>query len=369
MNTLPDSALAAVFAAAGQPLELQSLPMPVLREGEALARVTCCTVCGSDLHTYQGHRSTPVPTVLGHEILGEIVALGPGEPVIDHSGRPLEIGERVTWSIAASCGRCFFCTHGIPQKCERLFKYGHEAITPDHPLSGGLAEYCHLAPGTAVVRAPADLPDAVACPANCATATVAAALRTGGGCRDEAVLVQGVGMLGLTACAMARAQGAYEVIACDVDAARLAAAERFGATRCVLADDADALKGAVAAATDGRGVDLALELSGAAAAMEAGLDLLRIGGRYVLVGAVFPGPAVAVSPESVIRRLLSIHGLHNYTPADLAKAVAFLADNHARYPFADLVAETFPLSEADAAFQHAIQGRAHRVAVRPSGVV
>ena len=360
--------LAAVFNAPNAPLEMRTFPLPGLGPGEVLVRVTCCTVCGSDLHTYTGRRSTPTPTILGHEILGEVAALGPGDPVRDVDARPLTVGDRVTWSIAASCGACFFCTHGIPQKCERLFKYGHQAITPEHPLSGGLAEYCHLAPGTAVVRAPADLPDAVACPANCATATVAAALRTGGDCRDEAVLVQGAGMLGLTACAMARAQGAYEVIACDVDAARLAAAERFGATRYVLADDADALKGAVAAATDGRGVDLALELSGAAVAMEAGLDLLRIGGRYVLVGAVFPGPAVAVSPESVIRRLLSIHGLHNYTPADLARAVAFLADNHARYPFAELVAETFPLSEANAAFQHAIQGRAHRVAVRPSAL-
>ena len=362
-------ALAAVFNAANAPFEMRTFPLPELGPGEVLVRVTCCTVCGSDLHTYTGRRGTPMPTILGHEILGEVAALGPGDPVCDVDGRPLTVGDRVTWSIAASCGRCFFCTHGIPQKCERLFKYGHEAITPDHPLSGGLAEYCHLAPGTAVVRAPTDLPDAVACPANCATATVAAALRTGGGCRDEAVLVQGAGMLGLTACAMARARGAREVIACDLDTARLAAAERFGATRCVIADDADALKAAVDTATDGRGVDLALELSGAAAAMEAGLDLLRIGGRYVLVGAVFPGPDIAVSPESVIRRLLSIHGLHNYTPADLAKAVAFLADNHARYPFAELVAETFPLSEADAAFQHAVQGRAHRVAVRPSALM
>lgn len=367
MDTLPDRALAAVFAAAGEPLELQALPMPELREGEALARVICCTVCGSDLHTYQGHRSTPVPTVLGHEILGEVAALGPGEPVLDLRGRPLEVGERITWSIAASCGRCFFCTHGIPQKCVHLLKYGHEAIRADYQLSGGLAEYCHLARGTAVSPVPEAVPDEAACPANCATATVAGAFRVGGGCDDAVVLVQGCGMLGLTACAMAKARGAREIIACDVDPARLELASRFGASRCVaVADTDEALTLATREVTDGRGVDLALELSGAAAAMQMGLKLLRIGGHYVLVGAVFPSSPLALDPEAVIRRLLNIHGLHNYTPADLADAVAFLAQHHARYPFAELVADSFPLAEADRAFQHAIETRALRVAVRPT---
>ncbi len=102
--------------------------------------------------------------------------------------------------------------------------------------------------------------------------------------------------------------------------------------------------------------------------MQMGLKLLRIGGHYVLVGAVFPSSPLALDPEAVIRRLLNIHGLHNYTPADLADAVAFLAQHHARYPFAELVTDSFPLAEADRAFQHAIETRALRVAVRPRRV-
>ena len=81
----------------------------------------------------------------------------------------------------------------LPQKCEQLFKYGHERITPAHPLSGGLAEFCHLALGTPILPVPDALPDLVACPVNCATATVAAALRAAGGCRGRSVLVQGAG--------------------------------------------------------------------------------------------------------------------------------------------------------------------------------
>jgi putative phosphonate catabolism associated alcohol dehydrogenase len=363
-----DTCLAAVFAEAGKPLELQQLPLPDLGEGEALVRVTCCTVCGSDLHTYEGRRSTPMPTILGHEILGEIAVLGPGEPVRDFSGRALCVGDRVTWSIAASCGACFFCTHGLPQKCEHLLKYGHERIRPEYALSGGLAEHCHLAKGTAILRVPDVLPDVVACPANCATATVAAAFRLGGGCADETVLVQGAGMLGLTACAMARSDGAREVIVCDVDEDRLQLASQFGATRCVrIGEDGKEVAAAVEEATSGRGVDLAIELSGAPSAVEAGLELLRIGGRYVLVGSVFPQRAVSIAAESVVRRLLTIRGLHNYTPADLDRAIAFLSANHERFPFRGLVSDTFPLVEAQRAFTHAIAARVLRVAVCPGG--
>ncbi|MCH8892175.1 MAG: alcohol dehydrogenase catalytic domain-containing protein [Chloroflexi bacterium] len=162
------SARAMVFEAPGQPLELRQFDLPELKPGEILAKVRMTTLCGSDLHTFQGDRGTPTPTILGHEILGTVAELPSGEPITDAFNQPLSIGDRITWSVAVHCGDCFFCRHNLPQKCEQLFKYGHEAIDPIHPLSGGLAEYCHLAPGTAIVRVPEVLPDQVACPANCA---------------------------------------------------------------------------------------------------------------------------------------------------------------------------------------------------------
>jgi alcohol dehydrogenase len=355
-----------VFESPSRPLEMREFPLPTLAAGEMLVAVGCSTLCGSDLHTFGGRRETPCPTILGHEIIGRLAELPAGDPPLDLSGRPLAVGDRITWSVAASCGNCFYCDHGLPQKCERLFKYGHERIDKRHPLSGGLADHCHLAPGTAVVRVPDELPDEVACPANCATATVAAALRAAGECRDSAVLIQGAGMLGLTAAAMSRRRGAREVIVADPDATRFERADRFGATRTVhLRGDSSELTDVVAAATAGRGVDAALGLSGNPAAVEAGLPLLRTGGHYVLVGAVFPNRDVALPAELVVRRLLRIEGVHNYTPADLLTAVRFLAETHSRYPFAELVAARFSLADAGAAFQHAITTKAPRVAVVP----
>ncbi len=360
------TAHAVLFHGTGQALEHVEVPLPQLETGEVLIKVSCSTLCGSDVHTYCGHRSTPCPTILGHEILGNVAGLPQGEPVADHAGNPLQIGDRVTWGIAASCGTCFSCRNGLPQKCESLFKYGHERFTEQHPLSGGLAESCHLAAGTPIFRVPAALSDAVACPANCATATIAAALRYAGDCRDRSILIQGAGMLGLTAAAMARYRGAAEVIVTDVVAERLQRALDFGATRVAPAcAEPDQLQETVSAATAGRGVDIAIDVSGAPAAMQQGVERLRTGGRAIWVGAVFPTPPVSLIPEQIVRKLITIQGVHNYIPEDLAAALKFLEACHDKYPFEQLVGTPYALAEAEVAFATAQSGSAFRVMLQP----
>src|SRR5678816_2315596 len=118
-------ARAALFHGPNRPLELARFERVPLRDVEICVRVTACTLCGSDLHTHAGRRSEPTPTVLGHEIVGRIEAFGPNAPRRDYRGEDLSIGDRVSWSIAASCDNCFFCDDGLPQKCASLFKYGH----------------------------------------------------------------------------------------------------------------------------------------------------------------------------------------------------------------------------------------------------
>jgi alcohol dehydrogenase len=357
---------AALFHAAGAPFELTTFPLPNLGPGEVLVRVECCTVCGSDLHTFSGDRSTAVPTVLGHEIIGRIIDLR--APTADSPSlfqtQSLNVGDRVTWSIAASCGTCFYCLRKWPQKCETLFKYGHERAGADHPLSGGLAEYCHLKSGTAVYPVPEQLSDRVACPANCATATIAGALRTAGDLGDQIVLIQGAGLLGLTAAAMACTQGAKAVIVTDVAQIPLQRATRFGATHPVsVAEGNGLLRETVSKTSSGRGVDVAIDVSGANRAVVSAIEHLRIGGRLILVGSVSPAPPIEIAAETIVRRCLTIRGLHNYRPEDLAAALDFLAKHHASYPFEELVAQTFPLSDVDAAFRYALDARPPRVAI------
>jgi putative phosphonate catabolism associated alcohol dehydrogenase len=356
------TSLAAVFDGAANQLELRRFATPAPQQGEIVARVLGCTLCGSDLHTVAGRRTVATPTVLGHEIVGSITAIGDGVPACDVGGEALRVGDRVTWAIVASCGQCFLCQRGLPQKCLRAVKYGHEALRPGRELLGGLAEHCLLVPGTALVRIPDDLSLEVACPASCATATIAAALEAAGDVRDRCVLVLGAGMLGLTAAAMARVAGAGAVICVDVDETRRSRAKQFGATRVAAPAELDAV---VREGSGGHGVDVVLELSGATAALEAAWPLARLGATFVLVGAVYPGAPMSWPVEQIVRRNLTLRGVHNYEPRHLATAVKFLREQQRSFPFAELVTAWFPLSDVQTAFARAREAGHWRVGVRP----
>jgi alcohol dehydrogenase len=335
------TATALLFDGPGRPLRAEHLPVPDPGPGEAVVRVRLCTLCGSDLHTFFGRRAEPTPVVLGHEIVGEVERVHPDHPLHDLTGEPLRVGDRITWGVCGSCGGCFHCTHGLPQKCDTLFKYGKRP----GGLYGGLATHVHLLPGTSVVQLPDGLPDEAAAPAMCATATAAACLRAAG--PVETLLVTGAGLLGLSACALATAAG-VRVVVCDRDDGRVAAARRFGAS--------DGWPGRI---------DAAVEMSGATDPTRFALAQVRTGGTLVLAGAVTPTDPLTIEPEHLVRRCLTITGVHNYAPQDLQTAVRFLAEHHTRFPFADLVSKTFPLADAEGAFHHAEQERPIRVGVRP----
>jgi len=325
----------------GKPLRAEAFELPTPGPGEAVVRITLCTLCGSDLHTYSGRREEPTPVVLGHEMVGVVDRVNEAEPLKDVHGEPLQIGDRITWSVIGACGRCFCCTHDLPQKCDTLFKYGKKTGGP----FGGLSTHCHLLPGTAAVKLPADVPDEAAAPLMCATATAAACLRAAG--PIATLLVTGAGLLGLSACAMATAAG-VRVVVCDRDDGRLALSHRFGAT-------------------DGwpERVDAVFEMSGAADPTKFALGQVRTGGTLVLAGSVLPTPPIELHPEEVVRRCLRIVGVHNYTPADLLTAVRFMADHHRRFPFAEMVSKVFPLEQAEDAFVFAEREKPIRVGVRP----
>lgn len=353
---------ACVFTGVGQPLETRYYPPPVLAPGEVLVRIRCCTLCGSDLHSYFGRRSTPSPSVLGHEIMG--LVLETGGNVADHSGSRLEPGDRVSWSVMASCGECSRCRGGLPQKCRSLLKYGHEQLDESAPFAGGLADLCHLRPGTTICRVSDRISDGVSALANCAGATAAAAMRLAGPLENRFVLIQGAGTLGLLACAMASEGGARSILVVDPTPARLDLAKRFGATATATIGEA-ALADVVRSAGGEEGVDVALEMSGAPEAFESGVPALALGGVYVLVGGALPSRPAGIAMERLVRNLITIRGLHNYWPQDLDHALQFLDRTSGVFPYDNLVGERYELAEASEAFLAGAAGRFCRVAVVP----
>jgi alcohol dehydrogenase len=355
-------ALAAIFSGHGHPFDLREFPIPAPAKGEILVDVSCSTICGSDLHTWHGRRQEPTPCILGHEIVGRITSFGPGAPRIDLRGEPLNEGDRITWTLAASCGHCFFCRRGLPQKCEHLFKYGHSSIAPGREFSGGFAECCILTPGTGIVKLPESLSDAMAAPANCAVATVAAAFRLAGPIDGTTVAILGCGVLGLTAAAMARTLGAAEVIACDLDPHRANPATRFGAGH--FCQPANLITDSQAR-THGRGADVTMEFSGSSAAVANAFAATRTGGVSVIAGTTTPGGSITIDPNELVRRMLNIRGLHNYAPEDLVSAVDFLSTSATTFPFHSLGGDGFPLPEITRAFESATSSPGRRVSITP----
>ena len=349
----PSTCLAAVFHDAARPLQLQHLAVPLPRSGEAVIRVDLCTVCGSDLHTITGRRQEATPTIPGHEVIGTVVRVGDPAP-LSLDGSALQPGDRVSWSVCVCCQNCERCRSGLTQKCLSVTKYGHELAEGHHSLSGGLAEYLLLRANSAVLRVDPLLPDEVACPANCATATVAAAIRIAGVIEGRRVAIIGAGLLGLTAAAMAIHHKAASVQILDRDPKRLQQAARF----CPQVQATDSEQGPADA-------DVILECSGAHAAIEQALAALAVGGTLVLVGSVMPTPPVALHPEQIVRRCLTIRGIHNYTADDLLAAHRFLMAEHGRFDFGQLVQRIFSLQDINEAIRWALAEQPLRIGIRP----
>jgi len=352
----------AVFLGFGKRLEIRQIPLPDLNANEILIRNEMTTLCRSDLNTYSGKRVEPTPTILGHEVIGRVARLGPGSPQVDLRGETLKVGDRVTWAIFASDPCSEMSRRGMPQKSADRFKYGHELLTDQCILHGGLSEHTILRPNTPIIKVNENVPIAVAATVNCAMATVAGALRLAGEIQDKKVLVSGAGMLGVIACAMAGRAGASKIGVMDVDPNRLEIAQKFGAS-CVIQvlGEGDKLQSPELEKMER--VDVVIEVSGAAWAMEKTIERLEIGGVAVWIGAVHPGRLVELSAEHVVRNLITIRGLHNYNTEDFRTAVEFVEQHHQRLPIHELVHDYFTLDDVEEAFEYGIRTNPFRVGV------
>lgn len=350
-----------VFNGPGEEMQLLERELPALGAGEILVRNLYTTICGSDLHTFCGIRHEKTPTILGHEIAGEVVQLGNGHSGLDYSGNRLQAGDVVTWSIFSSDPQSEESLRGMPQKSGDIFKYGHAQVTELDAFHGGLAEYCILKKNTVVLVLPEKIPVAVAATINCAVATVAGALRLAGDIKGKRVLVTGLGLLGVVCAAMCKDAGASHLVTADINASRLELSRLFGA------DDTFALSGQndVAELNSGK-VDIVFDMSGAAEAMEAGISALGVGGTAIWIGAVFNTRPVGIDAEQVVRKLLTIKGLHNYNYEDFVYAVDFMGRNHDRFPFDRVIGKEFSLAEAQSAFEYALEHKPLRVGIRLS---
>ncbi|AKR55203.1 alcohol dehydrogenase [Devosia sp. H5989] len=347
---LPTSTRAAVLTGHGQPLELTDLPLPeTLEAGAALVRIVCATLCGTDIELWSGKMTFPgmLPMVLGHEMVGEIVALG--GHVHDALGAELQVGDRIAWS-ESTCGECYGCVIlREPVACERR-GYGFLQRSDVPPFStAGLAEFSYVSPRSAKLRIPGNVKDTWASMAGCAAKTVLRAIDRAGGIRAGArVVVQGSGALGIFATAAARISGAAQVITVGAPASRLQMARSFGADEVIdIALGSEGVIAKVLELTSGRGADYVFDFAGAPSVGHEAVGMAAQRGKVVVVGST-SRDETPISLGTVMGKELTVVGSLNGDISDYARAIDFFSTFANRMPWDDLFSAPVGLSEASA---------------------
>lgn len=255
---------------------LQEVAEPTVSDPrDVVVRVALAAICGSDLHPYLGRETgLDIGTVMGHEFLGEVVQVG-------SAVEQLQVGDRVVSPFTTSCGSCFYCARGMTARCEHGELFGW--VQEGRGLHGGQAELVRvpLADAT-LVKVPDGAPEDEALLAGDVLSTGFFCARLGGIQSGDTVAVIGAGPVGLCAAIAAGQLGAKRVFSLDLEPARLALAQRYGAEP-ILATDALALE-ALREATSGRGADVALECVGNQLATRSAYDLVRPGGTVAAAG-------------------------------------------------------------------------------------
>lgn len=266
------------------------LPIPQIGDDEVLIKVHCTAVCGTDLHIMewdkwsQAHVRTPV--VAGHETAGDIVEIG-------KNIRNRKIGDRVSCETHIPCGNCWFCKNGMPHICKNVRLFG---VTED----GAFAEYTKIRADSTFL-----LDDDISYEAACLFEPMGAGVHgvESAEVEGKVVLVSGCGPIGLTAVSASKTFGAKQVIACDLVDERLKTAKEMGADTIINSAECDLVE-EIHKLTGGVGVDAAIDITGAPAAIRASLRSVRAAGKLVCVGLPSKNVELDLTNDLIYREIV-----------------------------------------------------------------
>jgi D-arabinose 1-dehydrogenase-like Zn-dependent alcohol dehydrogenase len=345
---VPTTSRAAVVTAFNQPLEVREIRVPELESGAILVEIEAATVCGSDVHLWDGSlsaiRPLELPIIPGHEMAGRIVSLG-SDGITDIMGVPLELGDRILFT-QGRCGSCYHCTvAGQPNLCANRKNYGTNCESFPY-LVGGFAEHCYVYPTSRKIKIPDNVKAEWASAASCALRTVITAFDRLGPLEPwQSVVIQGAGPLGLFATAMASHLGAARIIVIGDPAVRLDLAKAWGATETVSVsghpDPASRME-AIRERTGGVGSEVVMEFSGARTAFTEGLDMVRRGGRFLVAGQVGP-QTVEFQPTAITRGHISVIGSFSASEAEYWRALQFMSATQDKFDYDRLLSNRYGL--------------------------
>lgn len=327
-------------------IRVEERPVPTPSAGEVLVKVTACGLCGTDLHKY-AHRTVPDGTVLGHEVVGKVAAVGSG---ISH----VQPGCRVVVFHHIPCFVCGYCRRGNHSMCA--------AFRPVNIAPGGFSEYV-LVSGASAVRGILEIPDHASDRQAAVVELAACCLRAILRCRIEPgvrVAVVGCGPVGLVHILLVKALGAGPVVGVDVVPERLDAVRRFGAI------PVDASSGELA--TEVRRVlrgelpQVVVLAVGNARAIQTGLEIADKGAVISFFAECAPGTQMALDPNLLYHKELTLAGSYSSSPFEQRMALDLVSAG--RVDFSELVTDVFPLDRLQEAFDLALRpGRSLKIVI------
>ncbi len=314
-------------------VRVEELPIPQIGPGELLVKVVASGICGSDVMEW--YRIDRAPLVLGHEIAGEIVGVGPDVACYKD-------GDRITAAHHVPCNTCHYCLSGHHTVCDTMRQTNFDP--------GGFAEYVRL-PVINVDRGVFLLPEEVTFEEATFTEPVACVLRGQMMARIEpgqSVLVIGSGIAGLLHVQLARAMGAGRVVATDIVDYRLEAARQFGADATIHAEED--VPARLRQENDGRLADLVVVCTGATTAITQALESVERGGTVLFFAPTGPGVAIPISINDLFfRNDITLTTSYAGSPADYEAALELIRARSVRVR--EMITHRLPLAETGLGFQ------------------
>jgi len=279
-------------------MRIEEIEIPKISPNEVLVRMKRVGICGSDVHFYLHGRIASFiienPLILGHECSGEIVEVG-------GNVSKLEPGQRVVIEPGFVCGKCFYCRLGRYNLCKEVRFYGAP------PFHGAFSEYV-----TAPEQNIYPIPESMSYEEGAMIEPLAVgmmATKMGEVSVNDTVAVLGAGPIGQMILQAAKVHGAPEIYVTDIVNYRLEYAKKYGASEVINASSEDVVS-KIDDLTDGEGVDVAIDASGAPSAIQQAIEIVRPGGRIVLVG--YPTGDVPLPVAEIISKEITLQGIHRY---------------------------------------------------------
>ena len=331
----------------GAGLDLVDVAVPTPGDGEVLLRMEAASICGTDLHLFEWDEwaadNLAPPRILGHELAGTVAATGRGVTRVKEGDLVGVESHLVDWT-------CATCRRGDPHLCQNLRVIGVHA-------DGGFAEHVVIPEANAIESNGLD-PAVVALQEPMGNAVHAAFVEP---IEGRSVLVTGCGPIGLCAVGIAKAAGASVVVATDTEPFRLELARSMGADLALDGADPETLQ-RIDEATGGDGVEVVLEMSGAAPALDQALRVVARGGRISLLGIFGEPPTVDLSERVIMQglRLYGVYGRRIYDTWERTQALL-----RGGLDVSPIITHRLPLQEWELAFDLIASRHAGKVVLLP----